>query len=108
HFSDKRTVDFAEMPIKNRTRIAIYSLVLITSLLHGCSSRSTGPVLLKGAGATAPYLVYSKWVDAYKEDPKLRLQYEANGSGAGIQSLKAQAVDFAASDMPLSDDEMDA
>jgi phosphate transport system substrate-binding protein len=48
-----------------------------------------------------------KWLEAYrKAEPRLNLLYEATGSGAGIQALKAQNVDFAASDMPLTDEEI--
>jgi len=71
----------------------------------GCSA--SAPASLKGAGATAPYLLYTKWVEAYRSvEPRVYLQYEPTGSGAGIQSLKAQTVDFAASDIPMSDAEI--
>src|SRR5262249_40511542 len=60
-----------------------------------------------GAGATAPYPLYSKWLEAYRTaEPRLNLQYEPTGSGAGIGVLKAQTVDFAASDIPLTDAEI--
>ena len=38
--------------------------------------------------------------------PRVNLQYEPIGSGAGIQALKSESVDFAASDMPLTDEEI--
>ncbi len=71
------------------------------------SSVATAPVVLKGAGATAPYLAYSKWIEEFKkEEPGIDLQYEATGSGNGIQRLELGTVDFAASDIPLSDAEI--
>src|SRR5262245_31898657 len=91
-------------PKRRRLRVAWFA-TLVFALLTACQANK-GPVLLKGQGATAPYLVYSKWVDAYKNDPKLNLQYEATGSGAGIEALKAKTVDFAASDIPLNDEEV--
>jgi phosphate transport system substrate-binding protein len=78
----------------------------------GCSGQATptapaGPVTLKAAGATAPYLAYSKWVDAYKkENATVTIEYQAIGSGEGLALLKSGTVDFAASDIPLSDAEL--
>jgi phosphate transport system substrate-binding protein len=80
--------------------------------LVGCSGQATatapaGPVTLKAAGATAPYLAYSKWLEAYKkENPNVTIQYQAIGSGEGLAQLKSGSVDFAASDMLVSDDEL--
>ena len=74
-------------------------------IFTACSA--SAPAALKGAGATAPYLVYTKWVEAYRSvESRVNVQYEPTGSGAGIQALKAQTVDFAASDIPLTDEEM--
>jgi phosphate transport system substrate-binding protein len=95
------------MSTATRALLAACFLVVLPSVFIGCSaSKPRTPVSLKGAGATAPYLVYLKWVEAYrKAEPRVDLQYEPTGSGAGIQALKAQTVDFAASDMPLTDEE---
>ena len=49
-------------------------------LSEGCGSSaaskvSSGPLVIKGAGATAPYLAYSKWFQAYKsEEPGTEVQ----------------------------------
>jgi phosphate transport system substrate-binding protein len=64
-------------------------------------------VELKGAGATAPYVAYAKWIEEYrKEYPGVNLTYDAVGSGEGIKRLEAGTVDFAASDYPLTDEEL--
>jgi phosphate ABC transporter phosphate-binding protein len=56
---------------------------------------------LKAAGATFPYPVYTKWLTNYQtENPGIHISYEAVGSEAGIRSLLAGQVDFAASDNP--------
>lgn len=95
----------------SEARYFLYLAIALTLLLSGCSSGKAvgpaGPVVLKGAGATAPFLAYSKWMAEYnKNDPGLELQYQPTGSGDGIRQLEAGRVDFAASDIPLSDAEM--
>lgn len=63
---------------------------------------------LTGAGATFPYPIYSKWFDTYKDLTNVSINYQAIGSGGGINQLKAGTVDFGASDAPLSDAEAEA
>src|SRR6218665_4140609 len=59
-----------------------------------------------GAGATFPAPVYAKWADAYNKATGARINYQSVGSGAGIKQIKAKTVDFGASDMPLTDEEL--
>lgn len=77
--------------------IAAISAVLI---LSSCGSGGAlGPVPLKGACATAPNLLYKKWVEEFrKADASVDLSYEATGSGDGIKRLEEGTVDFAATD----------
>jgi len=56
---------------------------------------------LRGAGATFPAPVYSKWLTNYRrENPNVDITYDAVGSEAGIRQLLAGSVDFGASDNP--------
>ncbi|MHB0866412.1 MAG: phosphate ABC transporter substrate-binding protein PstS [Thermoleophilia bacterium] len=62
---------------------------------------------LTGAGATFPYPIYSKWFDVFgKQYPQATINYQSVGSGAGIQQIIAQTVDFGASDAAMSDKEL--
>ena len=61
-----------------------------------------GAQSLNGAGATFPVPIYTKWFDAYAKQTGVQINYQAVGSGAGIKQLKANTVDFAGSDAPLS------
>src|SRR5580700_5784544 len=59
------------------------------------------------SGATFPEPVYKKWFQDYKRaHPKVEINYQANGSGSGIKDLINGTVDFAASDRPLTKDEL--
>jgi phosphate transport system substrate-binding protein len=56
-------------------------------------------VVLKGAGATFPYPVYSKWFANYRrQNMAVEITYDPSGSEAGVRGLLAGDVDFGASD----------
>lgn len=77
------------------------SFVLGTTLL-ACSRSNDRS--LDGAGATLPYPLYSKWSAEYaKVDPKVRVNYQPLGSGAGIRQITDGVVDFGATDDPIAD-----
>ncbi len=58
-------------------------------------------IVLKGAGATFPYPVYSKWLTNYRRtNPIVDITYEPIGSEAGVRELLRGEVNFGASDSP--------
>jgi phosphate transport system substrate-binding protein len=63
---------------------------------------------LVGAGATFPFPLYSKMFDVYGKEYGVKVNYQAIGSGGGIQQLKSKTVDFGASDAFLSDEDLKA
>jgi phosphate transport system substrate-binding protein len=67
------------------------------------------PVLAQdvtGAGATFPAPLYSRWAADYNKATNIRINYQSVGSGAGLRQIRGKTVDFGASDMPLTDDEL--
>jgi phosphate transport system substrate-binding protein len=66
-----------------------------------------GQTTLSGAGATFPYPMYSKWFSEYsKSHPGVEINYQSIGSGGGIRQVTAGTVDFGASDMPMTDKQL--
>ncbi|HEY3920042.1 MAG TPA: phosphate ABC transporter substrate-binding protein PstS [Stellaceae bacterium] len=68
-----------------------------------------GPAMardLSGAGSTAIYPVLAKWADAYHTSTGIAVNYQAIGSGGGIQQINAKTVDFGASDKPLKHEDL--
>lgn len=62
---------------------------------------------LRGAGATFPAPLYQRWFELFQaQNPKVHISYDAVGSAEGIQRVEAGKVDFGASEMPVSDEEM--
>ena len=77
----------------------------LAALLLCCGAMAAD---MTGAGATFPYPIYAKWAEAYKAASGNGLNYQSVGSGAGIKQIKARTVDFGASDMPLTEQELAA
>ncbi len=66
-----------------------------------------GQTTLNGAGATFPYPIYSKWFSEYhKVHSEVQINYQSIGSGGGIRQVTAGTVDFGASDMPMTDKQL--
>jgi phosphate transport system substrate-binding protein len=63
---------------------------------------------LNGAGSTFIYPLASKWFYSYQQAKGVEINYQSIGSGAGIQQLQSQTVDFGASDAPMTPDQMNA
>ncbi len=66
-----------------------------------------GQTTLNAAGATFPYPIYSKWFSEYhKLHSEVQINYQSIGSGGGIRQVTAGTVDFGASDMPMTDKQL--
>jgi phosphate transport system substrate-binding protein len=64
---------------------------------------------LQGAGATFPEPFYTRAFYAYNQKyNQVSVNYQAIGSGGGIQQFTKGTVDFGASDVPMSDAELTA
>jgi phosphate transport system substrate-binding protein len=62
---------------------------------------------LTGSGASFPFPLYSSWFkDFSKQTQGVTVDYQAKGSGAGIQDFINNTVDFAASDAAMTDEEI--
>ena len=64
---------------------------------------------LTGAGATFPYPIYSKWFSEYSAaHPGVEINYQSIGSGGGIKQVTSGLVDFGASDIIMTDEQIAA
>jgi phosphate transport system substrate-binding protein len=74
-----------------------------------------GGILLQGAGATFPAVLYDEWFHQYENShPRTLITYDAVGSGEGVRRFVGRSatdderVDFGASDAAMRDDEIAA
>ncbi|HEY4904452.1 MAG TPA: phosphate ABC transporter substrate-binding protein PstS [Candidatus Sulfotelmatobacter sp.] len=82
-------------------RAVLLLLCLVLSLA------AFGQTTLNGAGASFPNPMYSKWFSEYhKVHSDIQINYQPIGSGGGIRQVIAGTVDFGASDMPMTDDQL--
>jgi phosphate transport system substrate-binding protein len=70
-------------------------------------------ILLRGAGATFPSLLYKQWFATYQnEHPQTAISYDAVGSGEGVRRFigsnvkESERVDFGASDAAMTDEQI--
>jgi len=61
---------------------------------------------ITGAGSTFAAPIYAKWGEASSSTTGVKLNYQAIGSGAGINQINNRTVDFGASDMPVAGDQL--
>ncbi len=82
---------------------------IITLSFVACSGNkgSTEGVRLQGAGASFPNPLYQKWFKTYSASHgSVQIDYQSVGSGSGVKSVIDKTVDFGASDMAMTPEDM--
>ncbi len=66
------------------------------------------PVTLNGTGASFPLFFYERVFSEYRQqvDPNVQVNFQPTGSAAGIQQVISNTIDFGASDVAMTDEEM--
>ncbi len=91
-------------------RRALLASLAVAMLAVACGSTSTstsggtdiGKGALTGAGSTFDKPLFDKaFFDYSAKYPQVTVNYQANGSGAGIKLFQAKTVDFGATDVPM-------
>ena len=85
------------------TRGLRWTLTILALLVGSAAAQTT----LNGAGATFPNPIYTKWFAEYhKLHPDIEINYQSIGSGGGIRQIMAGTVDFGASDVGMTDEQL--
>lgn len=65
------------------------------------------PVLLNGTGADFPFFIYQRWFTEYNQlNPEIQINYQPTGSEVGIQQVVSETIDFGASDIAMTDEQI--
>jgi phosphate transport system substrate-binding protein len=81
---------------------ASYSAIMLFGISLAAGAQAE---IIRGAGSTAAAKLYQTWGEAYRVTGN-QLEYDAVGSSAGVKAVAAGKVDFGATDVPLSDIQM--
>ena len=79
---------------------------LLMTLLTAFVAVSAQAFTITGAGASFPYPVYAKWAEQYRAETGNIVNYQSIGSSGGIKQINSKVVDFGASDVAVSQDEL--
>ncbi|MBN1150056.1 phosphate ABC transporter substrate-binding protein PstS [candidate division WOR-3 bacterium] len=103
--------------MKNKKILAI--VMIFAALLIGCSQKPQQQTTddssqvelvemdIMAAGATFPFPLYSKMFDEYAKIRGPKVNYNAIGSGGGINQLIEKTVDFGGTDAPMKADDFE-
>jgi phosphate transport system substrate-binding protein len=87
-------------------------LLVVATILLAASGCDRGDAVAKasapiaGEGATFPAPLYDVWIDRYARQTGAKITYRPTGSGKGIEALLGNQVDFAGSESPLTDEQL--
>jgi phosphate transport system substrate-binding protein len=84
--------------------IGILGVGLLAVMIGVATEAAT---LINGAGATFPFPLYSKWFSEFhKVHSEVQINYQSIGSGGGIRQFTAHTIDFGATDIPMTEDQL--
>ena len=83
------------------------SLFPVVSMGKAKSGALKRPLLINGAGASFPYILYSKWFLEYRKvNPGIMINYRSIGSGGGIRQFLTGTLDFGATDVLMQKEQI--
>ena len=110
---DMGSVRFKRRPVRTAALTSIIAIALVTGTADGSQLRSSraplsvttheAPIRLSGAGSTfdAPFFA-TAFADFERLYPNISIHYAAVSSGEGIRRFSLDAVNFGASDVPMT------
>jgi phosphate transport system substrate-binding protein len=106
--------------MSSRRSILSIALLFSVAFMHGCNYQGEEPEKQKdfavnaqvttaigAAGSTFVNPLMTQWISKYREaHPAIQINYRPIGSAAGLNELKQGMLEIAASDAPLSDEQL--
>jgi phosphate transport system substrate-binding protein len=70
-------------------------------------SQKVSTTVIDGAGTISPSILFERWfADYHQQNSQIQINYQSIGSGAGRRKFITQTLDFAASDIAMTDEEI--
>lgn len=94
--------------VQSKGRVYLLPLIAVSLSIASCTGdhRNIKHISIVGAGASFPAPLYERWLSDYNQkNPNVEINYQAIGSSAGVQQLIEGTVDFAASDVGITNEQ---
>ncbi|MGB7845695.1 MAG: phosphate ABC transporter substrate-binding protein PstS [Candidatus Acidiferrum sp.] len=90
-------------------KIAIWSALVLLMICFSLPADSQDIIALVGSGSNVPTPLYSHWIEEYnKLSPGVQVRYLSTGTVKGIEDISRGVGDFAAGEVPMSDEQLKA
>src|SRR5262249_26822606 len=85
------------------------SALMLLMFPFGHRANGQTNTVLVGSGSNVPTPLYNHWVEEYnKLNPKVQVRYMSTGTVKGIDDISRGIGDFAAGEVPMSDEQVNA
>ena len=93
----------------SRHKIAIWPALVLLMICFSLPANCQNVIALVGSGSNVPTPLYSHWIDEYnKLSPTVQVRYLSTGTMKGIEDISRGVGDFAAGEVPMSDEQLKA
>jgi phosphate transport system substrate-binding protein len=86
--------------------LRLISLLFVQIFFYLSLASSVTAAEATGAGSSAAAPLYNKWSENFQKKTNLKIEYQPQGSSAGIKKIKEKSIDFGASDVALSQEDL--
>lgn len=88
-------------------RMAVRLALVLFLIFSAFAAMSQNIIALVGSGSNLPTPLYSHWVEEYnKLSPGVQVRYLSTGTVKGIEDISRGVGDFAAGEVPMSDEQL--
>ena len=88
-------------------RVPLWLASVLVTICFAPSSNCQTNTILVGSGSNVPTPLYSHWTEEYnKLSPKVQVRYMSTGTVKGIEDISRGVGDFAAGEVPMSDEQL--
>jgi phosphate transport system substrate-binding protein len=89
--------------------MAVWPALVLLIICFALVVNSQNIIALVGSGSNLPTPLYSHWVEEYnKLSPAVQVRYLSTGTVKGIEDISRGVGDFAAGEVPMSDEQLKA
>ena len=90
-------------------KIVVWSALVLLMSCFSAPAHCQNAIALVGSGSNLPTPLYTHWVEDYnKLSPKVQVRYLSTGTVKGIEDISRGVGDFAAGEVPMSDEQLSA